>query len=122
MSFGSCKGVELLRHAIKIVERVLKSNTIISLNKMRFRFILQKETGGITFVVKKMLEQHQKRKRSCVYVLLSWIRNLIRVPREMMELGMTKEGFICSNGWSSYELVCWCKDKSEGGISVFIGV
>ena len=56
MSGGSYRGVKLLEHAMKIVERVVERQiqALINLNKMQFRFIPGKRTVDAIFIVRKM--------------------------------------------------------------------
>ena len=56
MSCGSYRGVKLLEHAVKIVERVLRRRirTPISLNKMQFGFMPGKVTMDAIFIVRRM--------------------------------------------------------------------
>ena len=56
MSCGSYRGVKLLEHAMKIVERVLerRMRTPVNLNKMQFGFMTGKETADAIFIVRKM--------------------------------------------------------------------
>ena len=60
MSCGSYRGIKLLEHAMKIVERVLEKQiqTLIHLNKMQFGFMPGKATMDARFIVRKI-----KRKR-----------------------------------------------------------
>ena len=63
MSYGSYRGVKLLEHAMKIVERVLERRirTLVNLNKMQFGFMPGKETMDATFIVRRMQEKYQKK-------------------------------------------------------------
>ena len=63
MSCGSYRGVKLLEHAMKIVERVLKRQirTLINLNRMQFGFMPGKETVDAIFIVRRMQKGYQKK-------------------------------------------------------------
>ena len=67
MSHGSYRGVKLLEQAIKIVEKVLETQmqTLISLNKMLFRFRSGKEIVNPIFVVWRMQAEYQKKLYVC---------------------------------------------------------
>ena len=60
MSCGSHRGVKLLEHAMKIVERVLKRQiqTLINLNKMQIGFMPGKRTVDVIFIVRRMQEEY----------------------------------------------------------------
>ena len=57
MSCGSYRGVKLLEHAMKIVERVLERRiqTLVNLNKMQFGFMPGKGTVDAIFIVRRTL-------------------------------------------------------------------
>ena len=78
MSCGSYRGVELLEHAMKIVERVLERRirTLVNLNEMQFGFMPGKRTVDALFTVRRM-QKNIKRTRSCICVLLTWKKLLI---------------------------------------------
>ena len=79
MSCESYRGVKLLEHAMKIVERVLERRirTLVNLNKMQFGFMPGKVTVDVIFIVRRMQEEYQKKTRSCTCVLLTWKKLLI---------------------------------------------
>ena len=56
MSCGSYRGVELLEHAMKIVERVLERRirTLVNLNEMQFGFMPGKRTVDALFTVRRI--------------------------------------------------------------------
>ena len=58
MSCGSYRGVKLLEHVMKIVERVLESQirTLVNLNEMQFGFMPGKGTVDVIFIVRRMQE------------------------------------------------------------------
>ena len=59
MSCGSYRGVKLLEHAMKIVERVLE--TLVNLIEMQFGFMPGKGTVDAIFIVRRMQEGYQKK-------------------------------------------------------------
>ena len=65
---------------MKIVERVLKRRigTLTNLNKMEIGFMPGKGTMDAIFIVRKMQEEYQRRTRSCICVLLTWKKLLIK--------------------------------------------
>ena len=60
MSCGSYRGVKLLKHAMKIVERVLERQirTLVNLNEMQFGFMPGKGTVDAIFIVRRMQEEY----------------------------------------------------------------
>ena len=61
----------MLKHAVKIVERVLERQirTLVNLNKMQFGFMSGKGTVDAIFIVRKMQEEYQKNKK--LYICFS---------------------------------------------------
>ena len=62
MSCGSYRGVKMLQHAVKIVEKVLdrRIQILINLNKMQFQFVPGKGTVDAIFIVRRLQEVYQK--------------------------------------------------------------
>ena len=60
MSCGSYRGVKLLEHAMKIVERILERRirTLINLNEMQFGFMPRKGRVDAIFIVRRMQEEY----------------------------------------------------------------
>ena len=79
MSSGSYRGVKLLEHAMKIVERVLerRMQTLVNLNEMQFGFMPGKGTVDAIFIVRRMQEEYQKKDKKLYMCLLTWKKFLI---------------------------------------------
>ena len=105
MSCGSYKGVKLLEHAMKIVERVLEKRilTLVNLNEMQFRFVPGKGTVDAIFIVRRMQEEYQKKDKKLYMCFVNMEKAFDRVPSD--GVGHEKEGFIRSNSSGSYEPV-----------------
>ena len=87
MSSGSYRGVKLLEHAIKIVERVPKRRirTLINLNEMQFKFMPGKRTVDAIFVVRKMQEEYQKKDKKLYICFVDMEKAFDRVPRKVVK-------------------------------------
>ena len=108
MSCGLYRGVKLLEHAMKIVVRVLEwqVRTPISLNKMQFGFMPQKETVDEISIVRRMQEEYQKKDKKLYMCFVDIEKAFNRVPKKVMERAMRKKVLseVISNSSSSYEL------------------
>ena len=104
MSCESYRGVKLLEHAMKIVERVL---TLVDLNKMQFGFVPGKGTVDAIFIVRRMQEEYQKKDKKLYMCFVDMEKAFDKVPKKSGRVGNEKEGFIRSNGngSGSYKLV-----------------
>ena len=92
MSCGSYRGVKLLEHAMKIVERVLERQILINLNEMQFGFMPGKGTVDAIFIVRRMQEEYQKKDKKLYMCFVDMEKAFDRVPRKVMEWAMRKKG------------------------------
>ena len=94
MSCGSYRGVKLLEHAMKIVERVLERQirTLVNLNKMQLGFMPEKGTVGAIFIVRRMQEEYQKKDKKLYMCFVDMEKAFDRMPRKVMEWAMRKKG------------------------------
>ena len=94
MSCGSYRGVKLLEHAMKIVERVLERRiqTLVNLNEMQFGFMPGNGTVDAIFIVRRMQEEYQKKGKKLYMCFVDMEKAVDRVPRKVMEWAMRKKG------------------------------
>ena len=94
MSCGSYRGVKLLEHAMKIVERVLERRirTLVNLNKIQFGFMPGKGTVDAILIVRRMQEEYQKKNKKLYMCFVNMEKAFDRVPRKVMEWAMRKKG------------------------------
>ena len=74
VSCGSYRGVILLEHAMKIVERVLERRirTLVNLNEMQFDLCQEKEQWMRYSLREECRRNIKRRTRSCICVFLTW--------------------------------------------------
>ena len=87
MSSGSHRGVKLLEHAMKIVERVpeRRIRTLINLNEIQFKFMPGKRTVDAIFIVRKMQEEYQKKDKKLYICFVDMEKAFDRVPRKVVK-------------------------------------
>jgi len=75
MSCGSYRGVKLLEHAIKIVERVLESQIrmLLYLDNMQFRFMLGMGMTDVLFILRRIQEGIMIRETPVLCTCVLWI-------------------------------------------------
>ena len=85
MSGGLNRGVKLLEHAMKIVERVLERQieTLINLNKMQFGFTPEKEIVDAIFIVRRMQEEYLKKDKKLYMCFVDTEKAFDRVSRKV---------------------------------------
>ena len=96
MSCGSYRGVKLLEHAMKIVEKVLerRTRTLINLNEMKFAFMPGKGTLDAICFVRRMQEEYQKKDKKLYMCFVDMEKVFDRVLRKVMEWAMRKKGLL----------------------------
>ena len=87
MSCGSYRGVKLLEHAMKLVERVLERRiqTLANLNEMQFGFMPGKGSMNAIFIVRRMQEEYQRKDKKLYMCFVDMEKAFDRVPRKVME-------------------------------------
>ena len=90
ISCGSYRGVKMLEHAMKIVERVpeRRIQTLVNLNEMQFGFMPRKETVDAIFIGRRMQEEYQKKNKKLYTCFVDKEKAFDRVPRKVMEWAM----------------------------------
>ena len=99
MDCGAYKGVKLLEHAMKIVERVLKNRIrgLVTIDDMQFCFMPGKGTTHALFILRRMQEEFCGREKKLYMCFVDLEKTFDRVPRKM---GIKK--------WKNWQK-CWCK-------------
>ena len=96
MSCGSYRGVKLLEHAMKLVERVLERRiqTLANLNEMQFGCMPGKGSMNAIFIVRRMQEEYQKKDKKLHMCFVDMEKAFDRVSRKVMEWAMRKKGLF----------------------------
>ena len=117
ISCGSYRGVKLLEHAMKIVERVLERQirTLVNLNKMRFGFMPGKVTVDAIFIVRRMQEEYQKKDKKLYMCFVDMEKAFDRVPRKVMEWAMRTKGLSEVMVWAVMSLYDGAKTRVRVG-------
>ena len=80
----------------------------------------RKGTVDAILIVREMQEEYQSKQKKLYMCFVDMEKAFNRVSRKAIDWAMRKKGlFKVMNGSGNYELVCWCKDKSENGICIF---
>ena len=117
MSCGSYRGVKLLEHVMKIVERVLERRirTLVNLNEMQFGFMPGKGTVGAIFIVRRMQEEYQKKDKKLYMCFVDIEKAFDGVPRKVMEWAMRKKGLSEVIVWAVMSLYDGAKTRVKVG-------
>ena len=94
MNCGSYRGVKLLEHAMKIVERVLEKRIrkLVNLDEMQFGFMPGKGTTDALFILRRLQEEYRDKEKKLYMCFVDLEKAFDRVPRKVMEWAMRKRG------------------------------
>ena len=113
VSCGSYRGVKLLEHAMKIVEKVLEKQirTLVNLNKMQFGFMPGKGTVNAIFIARRMQQEYQMKDTKLYTCFVDIKKAFDRVPRKVMEWAMRKKGLSQVMVWAVMSLYDGAKTR-----------
>jgi hypothetical protein len=91
---GAYRGVKLLEHAMKIVERVflMRLTKMVEIDEMQCGFIPGKVTVDALFMAKMLQERYGRRKRKLYMCFVDLEKAFDRVPRKVIEWALRKKG------------------------------
>ena len=95
MDCGAYRGVKLLEHAMKIVERVLEKRIreLVKVDAMQFGFMPGKVTTDALFILRRMREEFRGKEKKLYMCFVDLEKAFDRVPRKVMELAIRKKSF-----------------------------
>jgi len=94
MECGSYKGIKLLEHAMKAVERIFKNRIRqkIDIDDMQFGFMKGKGTTDAIFIVRQTREKFSAKGKKLSFGFVDLEKAFDRVPREVIKLARRKLG------------------------------
>jgi hypothetical protein len=94
MECGSYRGIKLLEHAMKVVERVLESRLrgMVKVDEMQFGFSPGKGTTDAIYIIRQIQERHREKGKELFYAFIDLEKAYDRVPREVTRWAMRKLG------------------------------
>ena len=93
MDCGAYRGVKLLEHAMKIVERVLEKRIreLVKADDMQFGFMPGKGTTDALFILRRMQEEFRGREKKLYMCFVDLEKAFDRVPRKVMKWALRKK-------------------------------
>ena len=90
MQCGSYRGIKLLEHAKKVVERILEHRIRqqIDIDDMQFGFMNGKGTTGTIFIIRQMQEKFRAKRKKLYFGFVNFEKAFDRVPREVIRWAM----------------------------------
>ena len=110
MHCGAYRGIKLLEHALKMVERVLENRIrgLVTIDDMQFVFMAGKDTTHALSILKRMQEEFRGREQKLYMCFVDLEKAFDRV----MERALRKKGLAEVFGASSDEFIRGFKDES----------
>ena len=95
MKCGSYRGVKLLEHGMKIIERVLERRirALVDFGEAQFGFMPGKGTVDALFLVRRLQEEHRAKDKKMYMCFVDLEKAFDRVPRRSDGMGYEKESF-----------------------------
>ena len=93
MDCGAYNGVKMLKHAMKIVERVLENRIrgLVTIDEMQLGFMPGKGTTHALFILRRMQEEFRGREKKLYMFFVDLEKAIDRVPRKVMEWALRKK-------------------------------
>ena len=94
MDCGAYRGVKLLEHSMKIVERVLENRIreLVMTDEMQFGFMPGKGTTHALFILRRMHQEFRGREKKLYMCFVDLEKPFDGVPRKVMEWALSKKG------------------------------
>jgi predicted GNAT family acetyltransferase len=91
---GSYRGVKLLEHGMKVVERVLERRLRdrVEINEMQCGFMQGRGTVDALYMVRMLQEQYARKKKKLYMCFVDLEKAFDRVPRKVIEWALRKKG------------------------------
>ena len=86
LACGSYRGIKLLEHAMKVLERVIEKRVrkIVKIDGMQFGFMMGKGTTDAIFIVRQLQEKYLAKNKDLWMAFVDLEKAFDRVPREIV--------------------------------------
>ena len=94
LSMGNYRGLKLLDHVMKIMERVIESiiRSAVNIDEMQYGFMPGRGTMDAIFILRQMHEKHLGKHKSLYFAFIDLEKAFDRVPRKVIWWAMRKLG------------------------------
>ena len=93
MDCASYRGVKLLEHGMKVVERLLEKRLrrLVKVDQMQFGFMPSRSTVDAIFILRRMQESYLEKNRKLFICFVDLEKAFDRVPRKVIEWALRKK-------------------------------
>ena len=121
MNCGAYRGVKLLEHAIKIVEKVLerKMRLMVKVDEMQFGFMPGKGTMDAVFILKGLQEKYLDKEKKLYMCFVDPEKAFDRVAMKVLEWAMRKRGIPEAMVRAVMSLYEGAKARVRDGLELF---
>ena len=93
MDCASYRGVKLLEHGMKVVERLLEKRLrrLVKVDQMQFGFMPSRSTVDAIFILRRMQKSYLEKNRKLFICFVNLEKAFDRVPRKVIEWALKKK-------------------------------
>ena len=93
MDYAIYRGLKLLEHGMKVVERLLEKRLrrLVKVDQIQFGFMPGKSTMNAIFILRKMQESYLEKNRKLFICFVVLEKAFDRVPRNVIEWALRKK-------------------------------
>ena len=93
MNCSAYRGVKLLEHGMKIVERILEKRirVLVEVDDMQFGYMPERWMTDALFIVRRMQEEYREKDKQLYKCFMDLKKTFDRVPRRVKEERTTRD-------------------------------
>ena len=111
LACGSYRGIKLLNHAMKVLERVIETRVrkIVKIDSMQFGFMAGRSTTDAIFIVRQLQEKYLGKNKELWMAFVDFEKAFDRVPREVVGWALR---YLGVDEWIKSVIRAMCKDAT----------